>query len=174
MSALETTPVNKNFLSPLGFRFSIQKLPNVNFFVQKVNIPGLAMGATPTAPNPFVEIPYSGDHLLYNEFRITFKVDEDMKNFLEIHHWLRGLGFPDDFAEYSTILNEDRMLGGGLKSDASLIITTNGKSPNIQCNFIDVFPVALSDIDFNTTDDTVDYIEVTATFRYTSYEISAL
>lgn len=174
MSALDYTPVNKNFLSPLGFKFQVKKLPNVNFFIQKVNIPGLAMGATPEAPNPFVAIPYSGDHLLYNEFRITFKVDEDLKNFLEIHQWLRGLGFPENLREYGLITEEERMLGGGVKSDASLIITTNGKSPNIECVFEDVFPISLSDLDFNTTDNTVDYIEVTATFRYTQYKISAL
>jgi len=174
MTQIDYMTANKNFLSPLGFKFQIKKLPNVNFFIQKVNIPGLQMGATPEAPNPFVAIPYSGEHLLYNEFRITFKVDEDMKNFLEVHNWLRGLGFPESQDEYSRIKEEDRMLGGGLKSDASLIITTNGKSPNLECVFEDVFPISLSDLDFNTTDETVDYIEVTATFRYTQYKISAL
>lgn len=174
MSALDYTPINKNFLSPLGFKFFVQKLPNVNFFIQRVNVPGLAMGGTPTASNPFVQIPYSGDHLDYNEFRITFKIDEDMENYLEIHKWLRGLGFPEDFANYREIENEDRMLGGGLKSDASLIITTNGKSPNIECVFTDIFPISLSDIEFNTTDDNVNYIEATAAFRYTFYKINRL
>lgn len=174
MSATDYTPVNKNFLSPLGFKFQVKKLPNVNFFVQKVNIPGLAMGGTPEASNPFVAIPYSGDHLLYNEFRVTFKVDEDMNNFLELHYWLRGLGFPEEYREYRLITEEDSLMGGGLKSDASLIITTNGKSPHIECVFEDVFPVSLSDLEFNTTDSTVDYIEVTATFRYTQYKISVL
>jgi hypothetical protein len=174
MTAIDYTPVNKNFLSPLGFKFQIKKLPNVNFFVQNVNIPGLAMGGTPKAPNPFVAIPYSGEHLLYNEFKITFKVDEDLKNFLEIHYWLRGLGFPEDFKEYGLITEEDPLMGGGLKSEASLMITTNGKSPNIECIFEDAFPVSLSDLEFNTTDNTVDYIEVTATFAYTQYKISAL
>lgn len=174
MSALEFTPTNKNFLSPLGFKFSIRKLPNVNFFVQKVNIPGLQMGGTPEAPNPFVKIPYSGDHLEYNELNVTFRIDEDMQNYLEVHKWLRGLGFPEDFSEYDAIKREEKMLGGGLKTEASLIITTNGKSPNIECVFQDIFPVGLSDVDFNTTDETVNYIEATATFRYTQYKISAL
>ena len=174
MTQLDYTTANKNFLSPLGFKFQIKKLPNVNFFVQNANIPGLSMGGTPQASNPFVAIPYSGDHLLYNEFKVTFKVDEDLKNFLEIHYWLRGLGFPDEFDEYRRIAEEDKLLGGGLKSDASLIITTNGKSPNIECVFEDAFPVSLSDLDFNTTDTSVDYVEVTATFAYTQYKIIPL
>jgi hypothetical protein len=174
MSILDYTPTNKNFLSPLGFKFFVQKLPNVNFFVQKVTIPGLKMGATPEAPNPFVAIPYSGDHLLYNELELTFRIDEDMKNYLEIHKWLRGLGFPEEYGEYAEIQNEEKMLGGGLKTNATLVITSNGKSPNIECVFEDIFPIALSDVVFNTTDETVNYIEASASFRYTQYKISAL
>ncbi len=174
MSVLDYTPTNKNFLSPLGFKFYIQKLPNVNFFVQKATIPGLAMGGTPMAANPLVAIPYSGEHLQYNEFQLTFRIDEDMKNYLEIHNWLRGLGFPEDFSEYRAIQNEDQFLGGGLKTSATFIITSNGKSPNIECVFEDIFPISLSDVVFNTTDETVNYIEATATFRYTQYKISAL
>ena len=44
MSILDTQPTNKNFLSPLGFRFTIKKAPNLNFFVQSVNIPTLSLG----------------------------------------------------------------------------------------------------------------------------------
>jgi len=174
MTQLDYITANKNFLSPLGFKFQIKKLPNVNFFVQSTNIPGLSIAQSPEAPNPFVAIPYSGDHILYNEFKITFKVDEDLKNFLELHYWLRGLGFPEEFNEYRLIAEEDKLAGGGLKSDASLIITTNGKSPNIECVFEDAFPIELSDLEFNTTDVTVDYIEVTATFAYTQYKIKTL
>jgi hypothetical protein len=174
MSAIDKTPINKNFLSPLGFKFSIQKLPHTNFFVQKANIPGLKFGSIPEQANPFVSIPLTGDHLLYNEFTITFRVDEDMMNYLEIHRWIRGLGFPDNQNEYSAIADEDRFLGGGIKSEASLIITTNGKNPNIECVYNDAFPISLSDITFDTTDDSVSYIEATATFRYTKYEISYL
>ena len=34
MAITTTEPTNKNFLSPLGFKFVIQKTPNVNYFVQ--------------------------------------------------------------------------------------------------------------------------------------------
>src|SRR5690606_103637 len=61
MSALDKVPSNNNFLSPLGFHFSVRKLPNVNFFVQRVRIPSISLPPADT-PNPFVKIPYSGDH----------------------------------------------------------------------------------------------------------------
>lgn len=174
MTAITDTPINKNFLSPLGFRFAIKKLPNVNFFVQKANIPGIQIASQPAAGNPFTKIPYAGDHIEYNEFQLTFRVDEDLQNYMEIHNWIKGLGFPEDFKEYADLANQKPMSGLGVKSDASLIITTNGKSPNYECVFEDAFPVNLSDLNFDTTDETVEYIEATATFFYTLYKISAL
>ncbi len=174
MSALDTTPTNKNFLSPLGFRFFIKKLPNVNFFVQKVNVPGINIAQNPAMPNPFTKIPYAGDHLEFSELELTYRVDEDLTNYLEVYNWIRGLAFPESYAEYSALANKPLASGEGLKSDASLIITTNGKSPNFECVFEDVFPVSLSNIDFLTTDETVNYIEATATFLYTQFKISAL
>ena len=43
MAALDKTPANKNFLNPLNFKFQIQRAPNVNFFIQKINIPSITL-----------------------------------------------------------------------------------------------------------------------------------
>ena len=174
MSALETIPTNKNFLSPLGFRFFIKKLPNVNFFVQKVNVPGISIAQSPSMPTPFTKIPYAGDHLEFDELQITYTVDEDLANYLEIHNWIKGLSFPENFSQYADLAKKPKVTGEGLRSDASLIITTNGKSPNFECVFEDVFPISISNMNFETTDDSVNYIEATATFLYTQFKISAL
>lgn len=170
---IQSTPTNKNFLSPLGFRFLVKKLPNVNFFAQKANIPGVSLQAT-EQPNPFVTIPYYGDHMAFNELQVTFRVDEDMKNYLEISTWIRALAFPEDFSEFAALFNKSPASGEGLKSDASLIITTNGKNPNYECVFQDIFPISLSDLVFDTTDEAVNYLEATVEFRYTQYKISGL
>jgi len=38
-------PSNINPLSPNGFLFNILKLPNLSFFCQSVNLPGITLGA---------------------------------------------------------------------------------------------------------------------------------
>jgi hypothetical protein len=38
--------------------------------------------------------------------------------------------------------------------------------------FKDAFPTNVSGVDFTTTDEDVDYIQATATFRYTTYDIT--
>jgi len=170
MSAIENTPVNKNFLSPLNFQFQIKRAPNINFFIQKVNIPEISLPET-YHNNPFVKIPYAGDHMLYGTLSISFKVDEDFSNYLEIHNWIRGLGFPKGFEEYKAISEGNTLLGNGLRSDISLTVLNSSKNPNYEIVFIDGFPISLSSLEFLSTDRNVDYLEATVDFRYTLFNI---
>ena len=170
MSALDKTPDNKNFLSPLNFKFQIKKAPHVNFFIQKVNIPAISL-PPPISPNPFVNIPYPGEHITYEPLSIEFKVDEDLQNYLEIHNWIRGLGKPQDYQEYADISKEDPMTGEGIYSDISLVVLSSTKMPNYELIFIDAHPVSLSGITFNTTSTDVNFITASAQFKYTLYNI---
>lgn len=173
MSALDNTPENKNFLSPLNFKFQIKKAPHVNFFLQKTNIPQIALTPVNT-PNPFVNVPYPGEHLTYDPLDITFKIDEDLQNYLEIHNWIRSLGKPENFDEYKTIQDKKSWTGDGIYSDISLMILSSTKSPNYEIVFTDSHPVSLTAVTFNTTDPDVRYLEATASFRYTYFSIQKI
>jgi len=173
MTALDNIPENKNFLSPLGFKFQIKKSPHLNFFVQNVNIPGITL-APPTSGNPFVRLSYPGDHIQYDDIMVSFKVDEDLQNYLEIHNWIRDLGFPNKFDEYRRIQKVAPTTGLGIRSDISLIILSSAKNPIYDVTFKDTFPVSLSSLIFDTTSNDVNYIEASATFRYTSFDINLI
>jgi hypothetical protein len=173
MSAIDNTPENKNFLSPLNFRFQIKKAPHINFFVQKVNIPEINM-RSPNYPNPFVNVPYPGEHMEFGALNITFKVDEDLQNYLELHNWIRALGKPEDFAGYQAIEAIPSWTGDGIYSDISVFVLASTKMPNYEISYADAFPISLSSITFNTTDNNVNYIEASATFKYTYFKISKI
>jgi hypothetical protein len=173
MSAIDNTPSNKNFLSPLNFKFQIKKAPHVNFFIQKVNIADIALQEA-TSPNPFVKIPYPGEHINYGALSITFKVDEALQNYLEIHNWLKSLGKPQNFDQYKTIENMPITTGDGIYSDISLIVLASTKQPNYEIVYADAFPVSLSGVTFNTVDADVNYIEASAVFKYTYYDITKI
>lgn len=173
MSAIDNTPDNKNFLSPLNFRFQIKKAPHVNFFIQKVNIPSISL-RNADATNPFVNIPYPGDHITYGSLEINFKVDEDLTNYLEIHDWIRALGFPEKYEEYKTIQDKKPYTGDGIYSDISIIVLSSTKTPNYDITYKDAFPISLSPITFLTTDNSVNYIEASATFKYTLFDINKI
>ena len=171
MSAVDNTPTNKNFLSPLNFKFQIKKAPYVNFFIQQVNIPSILL-QSPEKGNPFVNIPYPGEHLKFGELKISFKVDEDLKNYLEIHNWITSLGKPENFDQYKTIQDKPIATGEGIYSDISLIVLSSSKMANYEIVFVDAYPITVSDLTFNTVDDTVNYVTASATFKYTYYTIT--
>jgi hypothetical protein len=169
MTAINDVPINPNFLSPLNFQFSIKRAPNINFFIQKVNIPGLSLPVIEVV-NPLIDIPFPGDHLNFEELNITFKVDEDLQNYLEIYNWIRALGRLNP-ADYHTLQFNETYLGQSIRSDISLNILTSLRNVNYEIIFIDAFPIKLSNLNFDTTAGDVSFIEASATFRYINYNI---
>jgi len=165
---MATNPNNKNFLSPIGFQFAIQRLPNVNYFCTSATIPQVSMGET-EFQNPFVKIPLPGEKLTFGELSLRFRVDEDMKNFQEIFDWLIGLGYPDDFNQRGRV-----QTNYGIYSDATLLITTNQYKPNIHVTFIDLHPTSLSPVEFNIEQGDIEYLSADATFAYRSYKLTSV
>jgi hypothetical protein len=173
MSSLDNTPENKNFLSPLNFRFQIKKAPHVNFFLQKVNLSDIAVRNADT-PSPFVKTPLPGDHIDYGLLTISFKVDEDLSNYLEIHEWLRAFGRPENFEDYKKLASFASWTADGIYSDISLIVLSSTHMPNYDIVYVDAFPITLSGLNFSTSDTDVNYIEASATFKYSYYTISKI
>ena len=171
ISAIDQTPVNKNFLSPLNFTFVLKRSPHLNFFVQRINIPRMTLGNL-LAPSPLLNIPYAADHIDYGNLTLTFKVDEDLTNYMELHDWMVGLGYPENQDTYKTLESKSSSSGESLKSDISLVISDGIKNPNYEVTFRDAFPIELGELDFQTTDSSVDYVTASATFRYTIFNIS--
>lgn len=172
--AVDQVTTNRNFLSQLNFRFNVRKIPNVSFYVQKVNLPGVQLPAVPV-PNPFVQIPQTGDHIVYGQLSLTFRVDEDFQNWLEIYNWIKGEGFPNEFPEYRSLSGgSQRVTGTGVKSDLTLLVLNSTKNVNYEFTFIEGFPVYLSDLDFSTMDQDVDYIEAHTVFNYIDFSAKRL
>ena len=168
MTAVSDTPNNPNFLSPINFKFSLKRAPTVNFFIQKVIIPGLSL-PTDDMPTSIITVPFPGDHLNYEELEISFRVDEDLLNYLELHNWLRGLGRLNP-SDYYT-LQQKPIYGDGLRSDISLNILRSTRQPNFEIIFKDAFPISLSNINFDSSMEDVNFIEATCSFRYLNFDI---
>lgn len=173
MSALDKNASNLNLLNPAGFKFMVKKLPNCNYFLQGVTIPGITLPPT-QQPTPFVSVPYPGDHIDYGVLNIRFKVDEDLTNYRELHSWIRGLGFPETLTEYGTLANHSKTSGLGLVSDATILVTTGLKNPNIEFIFEDCFPISLGELSLQTTDSTINFLTCSASFRYTLFQVAVL
>jgi len=182
MTAITSLPSNKNFLSPLGFTFTIKKTPNINFFVQSATIPSISLGQS-DIQTPFVRLPVPGDHIDFGTLSVSFRIDEDMNNYQEIYDWMIALGFPDNFGQHNQIATSRGRFGGlvnsptsgeGVYSDASLMILNSVKAPIVEFVFKDLYPIQLSDVIFDTKNTDVDYIDCNVTFAYRSFTLNRL
>lgn len=167
-------PSNINPLSPNGFLFSIKKLPEVTFFCQEVNLPGISLGE-PEFSNPFSKQPIPGDGLTFDTLNVRFMVDEDMKNYVSVYDWLMGLGFPQDYAQYKALVGDRAKSSTELSSnfsDATLTILGSNNVKVRDISFTDVFPIALESLIFTSQSNDVNYLIGNATFRFGYYIIS--
>jgi len=171
MPSLNPDSLNKNMLSSLGFKFFIKKLPEFNFFVQDVDLPGITLGSYEQG-TPFKGLNIHGDHVTYPTLSATFKINEDLGNYMEINTWIRQVGFPVEFEEHRVIANQQMTSGEGIYSDASLMILTSASNPNVEIKIKNLFPVSLSGLRFSSKDTTVQYIEATVEFAFEDYTLN--
>ena len=179
------TPIeNRNFLSPVGFKFALKRSPKAAFFCNQANIPDLTLGIA-EQPTYLRNIPTPGDKLEFGDLNLRFLVDEDLGNFMEIQNWIRGLGFPETLIEFDELEERDPMFRGGgfgqfaksgdkIYSDGTLQILSSNLVPQFQVQFSDCFPYSLSTITFDATDTDIEYFTADVSFKYTIYRITDL
>ena len=169
---------NRNFLSIVGFKFLLNRCPKVDFYCNTANIPEVILG-TAVQRTYLKDIPVPGDKLQYGDLNITFMVDEDMENYLQIYQWITSLGFPESISQFSELKDTDRLLPEkpvagdhfNERSDATLMILNSDYNPSVKIKFKDVFPVSLSAVPFNVTAEAQQYYTATASFRYTIFDV---
>lgn len=171
MAITNTTPANPNFLSPFGFKMNLQRTPNLNFFIQSISLPGVSMGFA-TTPTPFVPIPQPAS-LTYGDLTVTFKVSEDLTDYLEIYNWMQDVGLSVGFDAAARLTNSYPIgdPNRGFKSDLTISILNSAMKPNIRFRFFDAFPIDLSSIEMDATLTDMNYVTATATFRFMRTEI---
>lgn len=174
---------NRNFLSPIGFQLTIDRLKGVDFFCQSATIPSISMGAPSTATR-FNKIYHPGDELEYEELYLKFLVDENMKNYLQVHDWMREITTPYSSKEFGFSRGSlesqnpirrraeasSSVLDNQWKSDCSLFILSSNYAPIAEFIFRDAFPVSLAPMSFDSTVQDVNYFQSEIRLRYNYFD----
>ena len=163
---------NRNFLSPVGFKFTLAKEPKVDFFSNSASIPSISLG-TAVQPSYLKDIDIPGDKLTYGDFSLRFLVDEDMVNYMAIHNWMSGLGYPEttqEFRDLTTNTDGERDLKEQFSDGSLHILNSNFRDVAI-VKFRDLFPVYLTSLDFEADNDDINYFTAEVTFKYTVYNV---
>ena len=183
-------PAKMDYASPIQFRFKCTKLPEVEFTCQTANIPGISLGSA-TQPTPLVDIPIPGDKISFQSLDINFLVDENLNNYKEIHDWLIGIGFPQNYTQFQNLQAEgsDRFPGstrstaatgtstpqplseGGTYSDATLTVLNSKNIAKTEIRFQNIYPTSLGSLSYDVKLSDVDYLQAAVSFNYMYYEI---
>ena len=165
---------NRNFLSPVGFKFTLAKEPKVAFFCNSARIPEISLG-TAIQPAYLKDVDVPGDKLSYGDFSLRFLVDENLTNYMAIHNWMLGLGYPDSTKEFKDLTTNDSGQRDFQEqfSDGSLHILNSNYRDVAIVKFRDLFPTYLTSLEFEATDSDVQYFTADVTFKYTLYDMLA-
>ena len=172
---------NRNFLSPIGFKFTIDRMRGVDFFCQSANIPGISLGSADTGTR-LNKIKNPGDELQYEDLFLRFLVDENMKNWYQVHDWMREIATP-----YST--REFKYNRGDLQSvnkreatydyasannqwrcDCSLFILSSNYRVVSEIIFRDAWPSSLSTLNFDAATPDINYFTAEVSLKYNYYD----
>lgn len=173
--ATTTLPANIAYLNPHGFYFQIQKYPELNYYLQDVTLPALTLGAAVQSTS-LHDVKLPGETMEFGSLTCTFLIDDTMTNYLAIHDWIIGLGYPQSRDEFKSLLaspqNADSYsVNSKTTSDCALTILDGNNNPLKTFAFIDAFPISLSEIRLTSTDSDMNYVAATVTLEYSYYTV---
>jgi hypothetical protein len=156
-------PSNRNFLNPIGYLLKLEKFEGVDFFCQGANVPDVNMPSIDVA-SPFRNLPIvPGGGVTFGDFSVRFIVDEDLKNYYSIHNWMRDNGNADQMARQTP--EKD------IYTNGQLHIVTSSYNPAFVVEFKDLFPVSLTNLQFDATISDVEYITAEVVFKHQQFFI---
>ena len=156
-------PTNRNFLNPIGYLLKLEKFEGVDFFCQGANVPDINMPSIDVA-SPFRNLPIvPGGGVTFGDFSVRFIVDEDLVNYNSLHKWMRDNGNADKMAR--TTPEKD------IYTDGQLHIVTSQYNPAFVVDFKSLFPVSLSNLQFDATISDVEYITAEVVFKHQQFFI---
>jgi hypothetical protein len=152
---------------------AFDRIPNVQYFCQAVNIPGMQLGAAPLSYSG-LDINAPGNKMMYNQLAMTFTVDEAMKSWQDIHSWFRSIAAPTGSNERNRLSSlQSNRSGTKSYSDATLTVLSALNNPLFRVKYYNCFPISLSDIQFDTKMSADDIITSDAIFLFDYFDFDA-
>ena len=152
--ALNDQVKNINPLTEVQFKFEIVGFPATTFFVQTVNLPGVAFDPTPIGRPMRTDVNIMAGAVSYEPLEVTFVVDEYLKNWQEMFNWITG-----DQHNYT---------------QAILTVLSSSMNPTLEAHFEYVFPTNLTEISFDSTVSEPTNLISTVSLNYNKYTIKNL
>lgn len=165
----EAAAIETNNASRTKFLIEFKRLPNVIFNATKCRFPSVSLGVA-HVETPFKTMGFPGTKIEHDDFQMEFLLNEDHSNYAEIHHWMEGIGFPEEFPQYKDINDSE----DGVYSDFTVTALTNAGNPIRRYIFTHAFPTSLSALDFDHQDEEDRPVPVSCSFEFMLYKSEKL
>ena len=192
VSAVSRQPVVYDYSQLNQFKLYLPIFPTTEWFVTRCNIPGVSMGQGVQATS-LIDMPIIGDKLTYDDFYCTFIIDEQLKNYTEMHDWLINMGAPSSHQQFNAQARPDLFkrpqqtikdievegrihadTDRDLYSNLDLFILSSKNNPEVKITMYESIPTSLTNIEYSQAETDTSYAECTATFAYTYFTIEAV
>ena len=190
IQATSRQPTVMDYSQSNQFKIFMPIFPTVEWFVVRCNIPSVTLGQADQY-TPFVDIAVVGDKLQYGDFSITFLVDEQLKNYMEMYNWVKNIGFPfsgqDQFNRLDRPDGQDRGANSSVKlansttyverndrdlyTDIIVTILSSKNNPVAEVFIYECFPVSLGTIEYNQQETDTSYATCDVSFAFTWYDV---
>ena len=189
--ALSRQPTVFDYSQQSQFKVFLPLFPTTEWFVVRANVPGVSMGQA-VQTTPLLDMPIIGDKLTYDDFYVTFLVDEELKNYTEMHDWLVNCAAPQERSQFrgkerpagipkrpqteimDLVLGNVKESDRDLYSNLDLFIMSSKNNPVVKIQMVEAFPISLTNIEYSHQESDVTYAECTATFAFSYFTISAI
>lgn len=137
------------------------KYKEFSYAVQSCSLPGLNIGIIqqPAMPRSILR---PGDNLDIDNLTFSFVVDEKLKSWLLIWNWIRS-------QKHMSTIDLQQNFG-----DATMYILNNKLHPKIFVKFVDIFPISISELQFDHSDETQNIVTASVTFAVNDYIIEVV
>ena len=152
-----------NYLLQNRFILLINRCPTVSFYIQRVNLPSVSIGITPQSNPTGIDIRLPGNRFVFEDLQISFPVDENMKNYLELFQWMKSMAPWAD--------NVQTTKPNTVTSDASLFVFNSAYNHIMTYKYYNIFPSFISGLDFDITMQDVEPVIASAVFTYDYFDI---
>ena len=195
-SQITTGEINATHRQPTVFDYSQSNqfkiffpiFPITEWFVVRANIPSVTLGVADQY-TPFVQVQVSGDHITYGDFNITFIVDENLKNYMEMYNWVKNIGFPFSREQFNTLDRPDYQdRSGGQKynpekdtyskvndsdlyTDILLHLMSSNNNLVATGEIYEAFPTTLRAIEYSQQETDMTYATCAVGFAYTWFDV---
>ena len=177
ISRLIRSQVELSFVVPQNFFMVIERLPKIQFTVQRAQLPTVTAEEVllSNSTNPG-KVYLPGEGVDYTPLSVDFIIDKHFLNYKSILQWVKAVGHPETLEQtkfFDDSTNDQyKNSFNKVMSNMTIVGTDAGLRPVADWTFYDCFPTDCDGPQYDSTLTDVEYFQSAVTFRYKYFKFN--